>query len=268
MERPVAMPHLARILIYPVKSLPAVEVATATITASGALRHDREFALVDAQGRFFNGKRHPAVHRLDAALALAADAVMLTLRHAGRTVTATLGVSSADDARVEQALSAEWGEPVRLVHRPDGGFPDDSESPGPTVVTTASLAEVAGWYPGCGLPEMRRRFRANLEIDDAPPFWEDRLYGAPGIDGAFRVGEVHFTGVNPCLRCVVPTRDPASGEEMPGFQRTFVARRRAALPSWVHPERFDVAYRLAVNTRVDTARSGRTLRVGDAVAIL
>jgi len=262
------MPHLARILIHPVKSLPAVEVATATITASGALRHDREFALVDAQGRFFNGKRHPAVHSLDAVLAFAGDAVMLTLRLAAGTVTAILGASSVDDARIEQALSAEWGETVRLVRRPDGGFPDDTESPGPTVVATASLAEVAGWYPGCGVHDMRRRFRATLEIDDAPPFWEDRLYGAPGVDGYFRVGDVRFTGVNPCLRCVVPTRDPASGEEMDGFQRTFVARRRATLPPWAHPGRFDVAYRLAVNTRVDAGQAGRTLRVGDAVVPL
>ncbi len=46
------MPYLAKILLYPIKSLDGVEVEKATILSSGALQYDREFAFVDAQNRF------------------------------------------------------------------------------------------------------------------------------------------------------------------------------------------------------------------------
>jgi uncharacterized protein YcbX len=58
------MPYLAGIFIYPIKSLDRIAVTQATILKSGALKHDREFALFDEQGRFVNGKRNAKVHLL------------------------------------------------------------------------------------------------------------------------------------------------------------------------------------------------------------
>ena len=58
------MPYLARILIYPIKSLDGVAVTQATVLKSGALQSDREFAIVDEHGRFVNGKRNAKVHGL------------------------------------------------------------------------------------------------------------------------------------------------------------------------------------------------------------
>ena len=143
--------------------------------------------------------------------------------------------------------------------------PDDTDSPGPTVISTAALAEVATWYPGLSEQDARRRFRANLEFGRCPAFWEDRLFGDEGGSVAFTIGDVRARGINPCRRCIVPTRDPDSGEARDGFQRTFVARRRETLPSWARRSRFDFFYRLSVNTCVDASQAGKVLRTGDPV---
>lgn len=58
------MPHLARIALYPFKSLDGVMVQSANILASGALEHDREYACFDRQGKVVNGKRFAQIHQL------------------------------------------------------------------------------------------------------------------------------------------------------------------------------------------------------------
>ena len=63
-ESGVQNPYLAKILLYPIKSLDGIEVEKAIILSSGALQYNREFAFVDAQNRFVNGKRYPQVHLL------------------------------------------------------------------------------------------------------------------------------------------------------------------------------------------------------------
>jgi uncharacterized protein YcbX len=259
--------RLSRITIYPVKSLPGVDVDHATLTAGGALRHDREYAIVDARGNFVNGKRTPAIHRLDASCVIEDDTVRVTLRNGADVESFTLGDSAHLEA-LETRLTQYFGEPVHIERDTHGGFPDDPDASGPTVISTASLATAATWYSGFTEADMRRRFRANLELDDCPAFWEDRLFGAPGIDVKFRVGGVLLLGTNPCKRCVVPTRDPHTGDELTGFQRTFAQQRKAALPAWANRAQFDFCYRLATNTRAATNVAGQIIRLGDAVEIL
>jgi uncharacterized protein YcbX len=130
---------------------------------------------------------------------------------------------------------------------------------------------VAAWFPGLDASEVRRRFRANLEIEGTeglatPPFWEDRLCGPAGQPIRFRIGDVVLEGTNPCPRCIVPTRDSTTGDAWPRFAKAFAEQREAALPPWAERSRFDHFYRLAVNTRL--AGAGGTIRVGDAVEVL
>ncbi|MBI3697280.1 MAG: MOSC domain-containing protein, partial [Acidobacteria bacterium] len=140
------------------------------------------------------------------------------------------------------------------------GFPDDTNASGPTLVSTATLCEVARWF-GADLDEMRRRFRANLEIDGVPAFWEDQLIGV-----TFRLGEVAIEGVNPCARCAVPSRNSLTGEVVdPAFAKSFAERRAKALPPWADRRRFDHYYRLALNTRIPESEAGKIIRVGDCL---
>jgi uncharacterized protein YcbX len=255
---------LRRITIYPIKALDGVEVGDAAVLPSGALANDRRFALVDDQGHFVNGKRTAAVHHIRADFDLAAQTVKL------RSVSASSDAqfSLADDqAAIGQWISAKLNLDCRLVENANAGFPDDTAAPGPTVVSTAALSEVASWFPGLSLDEARRRFRANLEIDGVPPFWEDRLVGPPGVEIVFAIGDVRWLGVNPCQRCVVPTRASETGDATPRFQKVFAERRKASLPPWADAARFEHFYRLAVNTRPASNAAGSRLQLGDAIRI-
>jgi uncharacterized protein len=57
-------PILRRIKIFPIKSLEGVVVDRVNVLASGSLKGDRQYAIVDDVGRFVNGKSTPLVHRL------------------------------------------------------------------------------------------------------------------------------------------------------------------------------------------------------------
>jgi uncharacterized protein len=268
------MPYLAKILLYPIKSLDGFEVENIRVLVSGALQHDREFAIFDKALKLVNGKRNAKIHLLRASYASPFKASPSALFN--RTISLQFPNSESqqvfhlDDQRqgLEASLSAFFGFAVTLAQNSLQGFPDDTNSPGPTVISTATLAEVASWFPSLSVDEMRRRIRANIEIDGVPPFWEDRLFSEQGDVVSFRVGDVCFYGVNPCQRCVVPTRDSYLGETYPNFQKIFVKQRQATLPEWVALSRFNNFFRLSVNTRLPASEAGKILQIGNEVEIL
>jgi uncharacterized protein YcbX len=135
------------------------------------------------------------------------------------------------------------------------------------LISTATLSEVAGWFDGMTLDDARLRFRANLEIDGVEPFWEDRLVADGDREVRFRIGQAELFGTNACQRCVVPTRDPRTGEPLREFARQFARHRQERLPAWAPAARFDHYYRLALNTRPALAVQ-RELTVGDELTIL
>ena len=255
--------RLDRIQIFPIKSLPAVELKETGVCSRGALQNDRRWAIVDEAGKFVNGKRTAQIHLLDATFA--PDLASVTISASGRSAE-TFGLHG-DRVRLEQYLAEFFGFAVRVVEQPEGGFPDDTAAAGPTLISTATLEAVAGWFPPLSVASVRRRFRANLELATREPFWEDRLFGPQGSVIEFHLGEVVLSGTNPCQRCVVPTRDPTTGEVYPRFTPEFTRRREQSLPVWAEASRFNHFYRLAVNTRgVDCPPQAR-IRVGDEVVI-
>ncbi|WP_152041627.1 MOSC domain-containing protein [Salinigranum salinum] len=277
-------PHLARITTYPVKSLDGLD-RDRTGFRGQALAHDREYALVDDDGDYVNGKRERAVHGLRSEFDPDRRRLRLwTSEHEPRTFSLSgAGGDGADSGpevvdghgagdetdgdALEEWLSDYFGYPVSLRRDATGGFPDDTAAAGPTVISTATIETVASWFPSISAGEMRRRLRANLEIGGVPAFWEDRLFDDRDHVVRFSIGDVTFEGVNPCQRCVVPTRDPDTGEETPGFRERFVERRRETMPSWSGGDWFDHHFRLMVNTRVVGDTQGRGVAVGDPVRV-
>lgn len=256
-------PYLARIDLFPIKSLDGLTVSTASVLPSGALQHDRAWALVDQAGQYVNGKRFASIHRVRSRFGEDCRQVAVWLNDPAQAVTFDL---VNDRAALAQWCSDYFAQPVTLQYNAALGFPDDTDSPGPTVISTATLQTVADWY-GLSLAATRRRFRTNLEIDGVPAFWEDRLFSASGAPVPFAIGGVTFWGINPCQRCVVPTRDAQTGEAMPAFSKTFGAQRAATLPAGVARSRFNHFYRLAVNTRLAPGSDLPPLRVGDLVSL-
>lgn len=267
METSTVSPRLAIIRLHPIKGLDPVQVKEARIGLGGGLELDRAWALYSADGQWINGKRTAAIHLIRAAYAPDLSFVTLSVpadRSGTPTKTFDFPGGSADAA---QWFSAFFDESVTVRYSAEG-FPDDTVANGPTIISTASLDEAATWFPGLTSADMRLRFRATLEIDGVPPFWEDQLFG-PDKNSLprFRIGDVNFEGSNPCARCPVPPRNPHTGAEFPGFQKRFTEQRRATLPSWSSLERFDHFYRMSTSTRVASEESGKLLRVNDPLVL-
>ena len=261
-------PLLARIRLHPIKALDPADVSEARIGPGGGVELDRVWALYTADGRWVNGKRTAAIHLIRAAYAPDLSAVTLSVPGDRRNIGAATIPFPGDTEAAAEWFSVYFEQRI-LVRYSANGFPDDALANGPTIVSTASLQAVCDIFPGMSLENARSRFRTTLEINSAPAFWEDQLFG-PDENYAvrFRIGEVNFEGSNPCARCPVPPRDPQTGEINTDFTRKFTEMRRNNIPSWTPQARFDHYYRLSTNTRVASSESGKLLRLGDPLTLL
>ena len=254
------MAQIQRLTVYPVKGLDGITPKRASVTLGGTLADDREFALFDDDGDVLNGKRTDRVHDLDthydtetAELTVELEGERAQFDLVGEPQRASAWFSDAFDV----ALTLERDTELGYVDRRDMG---------PSVVSTATLRKVASWFDDVTVDGARRRLRANVEVSGVPAFWEDRFVGEDAP--AFEAGGVQFEGVTPCGRCVVPQRDPDTGEPTPEFRERFVERREATFPDWADPEAFDHYYTLMLISRIPEVDRGGELRVGDQVTIV
>lgn len=258
------MTHLEQIYVYPVKSLDGTAVETTTIRENGGLEWDRRYAIVDEDGNYVNGKGERQIHRLRAEYDLERKTITVWNHGTDDRFSFHLDVDRDDFG---SWLTCFFGYDVEVVRADEGGFPDDTDASGPTLISTGTLEAVASWFDSIDTAEMRRRLRPNLVVGGTEPFWEDRLYDRPGTVVPFEIGSSTFAGVNPCQRCVVPTRDPDTGEPTDGFRKRFIERREETLPDWANSAWFDHYYRLMVNTRVPKPVWGSRLATGDSVMV-
>ncbi len=256
-------PQLARIRVYPVKSLDPMDLERVDLVAGRRLAGDRDYALFDAAGRFVNGKRCGA-----SLLGIRAE-----YSDGGRSIALSAGEDRAQfDLRHGHAELEAWfglvlGKPVSLRRNDVAGYPDDEQASGPTVLGSASVDAIAGWFE-MPAEEVRRRFRANLEIAGLEPFEEDLLFGPPGRPRRFRIGAVEFLGTNPCARCAVPTLDSRDGSAAgPLTAKRFAALRERHRRPDSDIALYDGYYRLAVNTRLANGQQGKALCVGDELVL-
>lgn len=252
------MATLERLRVFPVKGLGGIDVGEADVLDGGTLAHDREFALFDDRGDVLNGKRTDRVHELSTDFDPESGELVVETPN-GETEPFVL---QNERERAQRWFGEYFDEDLTLRRDDSLGFVD-RRGMGPSVVSTATLRTVASWFDDMTIDGARRRLRANVEIGDVPAFWEDRFVSddAP----AFEVGGVRFEGVTPCGRCVVPQRDPDTGEPIPEFQNRFVEKRRETFPEWADESAFDHHYSVMMISRVPQSDRGRTIRVGDPV---
>lgn len=252
-------PRLARIRIFPVKSLDPLEVDRIDVVEAAGLAGDREYALFDAAGDLLTAKRlRDRILSVRAAYQEGGRRVELRSRDGSGSFRLP-----EDRESIEAWFAERLGQPVTLGRANGLGFFDDRDASGPTIIGNLTLRFVARSF-GLEPEECRRRFRANLEFADCEAFAEDSLYGSPGSPVRFRVGDVAFLGVKPCARCIVPSLDSVSGAARhPDFAPRFATMRsRAGYPQGRLAE-YGHLYRLAVNTRLAPGQGGKTLAVGD-----
>ena len=247
---------MKRLRVFPVKGLEGVDVTEVEVLKGGTLERDREYAVFGTDGEVVNGKRTPRVHRPGLELDDGAPVVSFP---DGEEVNV-----AGDRERAEELLGDFFG--VDATVRRDGSLGYvDRRNMGPSIVSTATLREVASWFD-ITTESARRRLRANVEVSGVPAFWEDRFVGngAP----SFEVGSVRFEGVTPCGRCVVPSRDPDTGEEVEEFRKTFIENRRDTFPEWAEEDAFDHHYTVMIIARVPEGERGGTVGVGNEVCVL
>ncbi len=258
------MPVVHSIIVYPIKAFDGVPLTSCEISAGGALHFDRRFAFRTETGGFVNGKKFSRVHFVRTSFDLQSMTAVFELTDIKQKFIFHL---QNEVPAIEELFSDYFSVKVQFVENPDNGYPDDTEAWGPTIVSLASLKEVNTWFPELSLPEVAKRFRPNIILDDTPAFWEDRLFGAPGTDTYFTIGDVECNGSNPCQRCVVPTRNTGDGNVYDKFQKTFAENRERTLPEWAERSRFNHYYRFCVNTRVAPSEAGKIIAIGDNVIV-
>lgn len=265
------MATLSRITVHPIKALDPEERRAATISEVGGLAGDRVYGIVNASGTYVNGKRSAAVHRLRTSVDLDAGVVEV-----GEQGSEEADRFHLDDDRDDLAgwLSAYFGYEVDLEAAPGGELADSRVYSdivaGATVVSTATLREVASWFPALDVADVRRRFRSNLEVSGVDAFWEDRLVAEAGRGEPprLRIGDVTFEGVKPLTRCVVPTRDPDTGEATDGFRERFVEGREETFPQWADPGALDHFYSLTSLVHPEETFVGSRIERGDDVELV
>jgi uncharacterized protein YcbX len=252
--------HLAGLRIYPVKTLDGMAVETAEITSGGTLAGDRAYALFGPEGEPINGKRTPRVHELDVAFDLASGSLTVAADREPRTFSL-----DTERAAAEGWFTDYFGIETTIERAGETGFVD-RRSAGPSVVSTATIEEVASWFGDLTADGVRRRLRTNVEVGGVPAFWEDRFVGESAP--TFAVGGTEFEGVEPCGRCVVPARDPDTGEALPEFRERFIERRKATFPGFADPEAFDHHFTVTLIASIPEQDRETRLTVGDAVSVL
>ncbi len=233
-------PVVSKIFIYPIKSFDSVEL-TEVMIGKSCLLHDREFAVFNSEGKYVNGKRTPRINELRSDFNLRDFTVAFNSEDNIETEIFHL---LNDKTQIEDYLSDFFGYKVFLKRNENGRFLDIPDDSGITVSSKASFEKLTEYFPDISLQQMRSRFRANIEISDTEPFWEDRLFSEPGISTEFRINDVKLIGISPRARCIVPTRDAVSGITYPRFTKIFTEARNQTLPEWSKLDEYDHYYYL------------------------
>lgn len=211
-------------VIYPVKGMGGVSVSTAEVLERG-MKWDRHWMLIDGNGKFLSQRESPEMslmksvsgtHGLQVFFGKSSIEIPYVFQCDERTVADIWGtkvscrlVGKEWDDYFSHLLSRE----VRLVC-PDESTPRIKKILIPPYETSLSFAD---GYPflvlGAGSvallntkleqPVPHNRFRANFIINTEIPHEEDSWK-------RFRIGEVHFQMIKPCVRCNVITIDQAT----------------------------------------------------------
>lgn len=259
-------PKLGRIRIYPFKSLDPIECRTAHFTSAGSLKEDRRFAFILPNGTFFNAKNDSRIHGIRFQINPSAHSYDFSIEGTNNRIQ----IDQTDGFEaLEHWLLLHLKVQIEVTENGERGFPDDLQASGPTVISRGTIEAIAAWYPNLTSDDIRNRFRANLEIENVPAFWEDRLCGEKGTDKVeFQIGNATFLGVNPCQRCIVPSRDQQTGESLANFSKHFQVERRKSLPNWAPRSQFNHFYRVGINTSVQNSDDTRSIKVGDEIKTL
>lgn len=271
---------LSRLLLYPVKGCRGVALSAAQLAPAGLAVGevgDREWVIVDDHGEFLSQRELPRMALIETrlvpgALRLSAPGVpSLEVPFESEGDVARIRVWNDELGAVTQGgLADQWfsdflGRQARLMRfDPLARRTSSRQYTGATeapykfadafallVTSEASLAHLNARLKTKGhAPVDIDRFRPNIVIDGVDAFEEDYVREA-------RIGDAVIELVKPCVRCTVPSVDPARGEQGTEPGDTLAVYRNDARAGGVT---------FGVNGIVARG-AGRELRVGDEVEL-
>lgn len=216
---------LTQLNIFPIKSGAPIVCDHAEVQKRG-LRHDRRWMVVDTDGKFMTGRKHPRmtlIHSIPVENGLRIDApgmpTLDLIADGAQRVTATVWddvvAAGCASAEANAWISTYLGQPARFVCMDDAAH----RAVSPKYAQVGDEVSFADGYPlllisqaaldllnsklDVAVPMLR--FRPNLVVADTPAHAEDDWR-------RIRIGEVEFDVVKPCVRCVFTTVDPERGE--------------------------------------------------------
>ena len=237
----------------------------AMITEGGCILHDREYAISDETGNFIIGKTNALVHSLRSTIDF--ETGIVSFRRQTETTWNQFHLQR-EKSEIQSYLADYFGIPIVFNKNSTGRFMDMPDVSGVTVLSTSSLQSVSNWYTDMNADETRRRFRATIEIEGVPAFWEDHLFSKEGTGIEFTIGDVTMFGMSPRARCIVPSRNPETGEATHAFAKTFARHRAFSQPAWSALDNYGHHYFLTVNCYIPQTEIGKFIEVGDKVSII
>lgn len=219
--------RISEIWIYPIKSLGGISLKSANVFKKG-LEYDRRWMLVDKQNRFITQREHPQL----ALFQLNINDEQIVIQHQTNQESARFAINthsnnietvtiwddqvqaSEVDVNVSNWFSDQLKMKCRLLY-----FPESNSRPvDPAYAVHNDQVSLADGYPfliigQASLDDLNKRlhnpvtiqrFRPNFVFTGGEPYEEDHWK-------KFLVGDMRFTGVKNCSRCVLTTVDPATG---------------------------------------------------------
>lgn len=268
------------LMVYPVKSCAGISMTSAAVRSRG-FQYDRQWMLVGPDGTFLSQRTHPAMARIEVAVAHNAlrlhhhDLPQLVLPlsgNAGKEIPvrvhehATVGVEQGREAA--QWCSYAIGADARLVR-----MPNDAVRAIPGAQVAGAQTGYADAYPLLlasqaslhalnariaahgGVPVPMDRFRPNIVIGGrCDPHAEDTWK-------RIRIGGIELVNEGPCTRCEITMVDQATGAKFRDVEplRTLNEYRAVRLPNGKRKTLFGANF---------SHRGTGLLLVGDDVGVL
>lgn len=224
---------LSQIFIYPIKSLGGISLSASAVEERG-LKYDRRWMLIDENNSFLTQREHPQMALFNVQI----DGEFLTVSLKNNesekiylplfsSLNKTLNVKIWDDACTAEIVDPEadgWFSEIlkikcRLVRMPESTkrLVDRKYSPEEKSVSFADgypfliigQASLENLNEKLTQPLPMNRFRPNFVFTGGEAFEEDNWK-------QFRIGEVLFSALKPCARCMITTINQETGER--GFE--------------------------------------------------
>lgn len=213
--------QVSSLYIYPIKSLPGIELSESKITNRG-LAFDRRWVLVDEQNYHVTQREMPEMVHLEVSL----DSSILTVidNNSGESINFSISEHEGDmelikvwddefnavevSSEVSLWFSDVLKKQVRLMFQPESSkrLIDERYAHNQEIVSNAdgypiliiSEESLADLNSRLTEPVEMLRFRPNIVIKQIEAFGEDDL-------GGVQIGNTEIIGVKNCARCIMVT---------------------------------------------------------------